>query len=42
MLMLGVLATAGCTVAYMEQRFRDIKTGPSDFDGTWDMAGVDL
>lgn len=40
--MLAMLATAGCTVAYVDGSFVTSKTGPSDFDGTWDMAGVDL
>lgn len=36
------LAAAGCTVAYLDGSFITSKALPSDFDGAWDMAGVDL
>ena len=40
--MLAVLESAGCSLAYVDGSFVTSKTAPSDFDGAWDMAGVDL
>jgi hypothetical protein len=40
--MLAVLASAGCRMAYVDGSFASSKTAPLDFDGAWDMAGVDL
>jgi hypothetical protein len=40
--MLTVLASVGCRVAYVDGSFVSSKLGPLDFDGAWDMAGVDL
>lgn len=39
---LAALVAAGCSVAYLDGSFVTSKALPSDFDGAWDMAGVDL
>lgn len=40
--MLEKLASAGCGTAYLDGSFVTAKDVPLDFDGLWDMAGVDL
>jgi len=39
---LQALAAAGCSTAYIDGSFVTSKTAPSDYDGAWEMAGVDL
>lgn len=36
------LATAGCTIAYLDGSFVTGKPHPDDYDGCWDHVGVDL
>ncbi len=40
--LLTKLADAGCTTAFLDGSFVTSKPIPSDFDGLWDMGGVDL
>ena len=40
--MLKKLADAGCATVYLDGSIVTRKAVPSDFDGLWDMAGVDL
>ena len=39
---LKVLSAAGCTTAYLDGSFVTTKTVPSDYDGAWEMRGVNL
>lgn len=38
---LGLLRTAGCSTAYVDGSFVTQKSEPGDFDGCWDVVGVD-
>jgi len=38
---LGSLKAAGCTRAYVDGSFVTAKDAPADFDGCWDVTGVD-
>jgi hypothetical protein len=38
---LDALKTAGCRTAYIDGSFVTAKRAPGDFDGCWDVAGVD-
>lgn len=39
---LGKLAAAGCSTAYLDGSFVTEKPFPSDFDGAWELHNVDL
>jgi uncharacterized protein DUF6932 len=39
---LEALKAAGCTRAYVDGSFVTAKEEPGDFDGCWELAGVDL
>lgn len=41
-LALADLASAGCSMAYLDGSFVTAKSVPGDFDLCWDMVGVDL
>jgi hypothetical protein len=38
---LDLLSAAGCSVAYVDGSFVTTKDEPGDFDGCWDVTGVD-
>ena len=38
---IAALRRAGCTALYLDGSFATSKSDPSDFDGCWDITGVD-